>query len=230
MRFWSTFSLVALAVVALSAAAPTSGAPVSRDALLAKPWKGTAVGSFKQLRHVESTDPEPSNFFAVEDTQTYRARITFTFRVDPLTGALSGTGRGTYQQATWTAKSVTSEKTVPNCPIPKVARPFKVRVSGGVLHNRATFKLTLLGAQEINKRTIQCDKFKFQATASTYLAYSLDRVQKKAWAFSTKAKAPKIAPRTNHEDVRTKSVNAKPPQETTITRDSSWQVTVKRPR
>jgi hypothetical protein len=172
--------------------------------------------------------------YLVYDVQAYSGRLTFTFRIDA-SGTISGSGRGVYTKATWTAKGVTqgddgNPDPFDNCQARKTARPFRVVVTGTVIHSRANLKLALVNAAEVNAKDVPCNKhFRLQATTSHYLRDSLASVMKTPLKFNINTKKPSFDPLTSHPQGKRDDKSGKPPTDTVWSQDSTWTVKIKHP-
>jgi hypothetical protein len=173
--------LVALLLVAFAASAGAKSGgddrPVARAAWLG-PFTGSASGVVDRYRHTDNGLAGSARFFS-DSKDFYRARFTYAFIVHS-DGRVEGRGYGNYVAATWRLEGRNpSRPDNPDfaCEIPVSGRPFDVKVTGTAERGTLRLRFALVGAGETNA-DYDCAGFVGYQTQSTYVADSLDLVQK----------------------------------------------------
>ena len=164
---------VALAVLASQASARENS--LARTTFIG-PYTGVGTGLLARVRNVDNQNPDPADRLVVRSEDRYRGRFRYSFRVDGF-GNITGTGNGSYQEATWHLSGTNGSHGAFDCTVPMTTTEFAVRITGqaadGVMHVR----FTLEGAREANQEMYCGANFSGFASDDTRLARSLELVQ-----------------------------------------------------
>jgi hypothetical protein len=160
--------LVALAACVLPGAGAPSTAPSSGSVTLG-PYTGAALGLLDRYRHVN--DPR----FTSDSKDVYKARFTYSFRIED--GVVRGSGTGRYLLATWRLDGVHHGVGPFGCDVPMRTTPFSVRVIGRAANGLVTLFFGMEGAREANDDYDCGSEFTGYASDAERLAESLVWVQ-----------------------------------------------------
>jgi Ca2+-binding RTX toxin-like protein len=170
--------LVASCLLAGSAAAvPLEGASSGATAQ-ERVWRAVMEGGVDHFRTFVTGNASGTS------SDSYRARITFTFTVDGSGENAAGTGSGEYVSARWHLEGQNNNQGF-SCDVPLTVEPFAVEVSGRVAGQLVMdFDVRLSGAVERNVDYPCGADFTGYASNSTYLSDSVERVVRGGLSFS----------------------------------------------
>jgi Ca2+-binding RTX toxin-like protein len=169
------------AALALPLAAPATAAT----------WHGTVQGI--QVRS-KKEDFHSSPDVTDDSAENYQVTLKFSFTISS-SGAIDGTGKGSYDDLHWHLSGVNGDKGAFDCDVPVTGNDFPVVVGGFVSHGHGTLSLSIPEAEERNDDYDCGADFKGFSTTSHYMAESLTAVDGSSLKFS--ASSPAIAARTN---------------------------------
>jgi Ca2+-binding RTX toxin-like protein len=215
------FAALVTVIGAGAAPAARSRSSVSRAAVFEGPFTGVGIGGTDRYRHLDNHASNPDDHIVTDSNDGYRGRFLYSFRIDH--GVISGTGEGVYQSATWHLQGTNGKNGGFSCDVPVEAQPFSVLVTGRAAKGVLTVHFTLQDAVETNGDYDCGAHYTGFATTSTYLADSLEAVQKAQGGDLTTSRTSPTFPDLSAHDEQQSSMSK-------LVASSEWTITISAPK
>ncbi len=204
----------ALALVVAALAWPVAGGAASG---VAQAWTGEVEGTLTETGHRDNEASDPDNRVVVDDSQLYRVRFTFGFRVTR-DGSIVGKGVGEYLDATWHLEGRNGDAGSFSCdPEVRVPDTFKVEVVGRAKGRTLELELRLKNVFESNDELDCGADFTAYAGETHKIVDSMD--VSGARKLSVDQAQASVAPINYHEELTV--------GEREVERDHEWRITLK---